>query len=153
MGKRKQPVRARAMLELAFPGLRSTPWEITSRKTQRYNCIAWAAGETAIRWDLVQGAHWPQGVKKRLGIAYLIAAYMTVGFEVCSDAEATYDPDFDTIVVYQQSGDWTHAAKLLSNGMWSSKLGDGEDISHATPDALNCPSYGTPFRFMRRKKR
>lgn len=41
--------------------------------------------------------------------------------------------------------DWepTHMARQLANGMWTSKLGGNEDITHFTLDALE--SYG-PIR-------
>ncbi len=31
---------------------------------------------------------------------------------------------------------WTHAARQLPNGKWTSKLGDFEDIEHDTPEGL-----------------
>jgi hypothetical protein len=36
----------------------------------------------------------------------------------------------------------THAALQLESGDWTSKLGDFEDISHSTIEAVSGPVYG-----------
>src|SRR5206468_13119109 len=53
-------------LEERFPGLRGTPYHVTSPATRDYNCIAWAVGATAHWWwpdvDLDDAVFWPTGV-------------------------------------------------------------------------------------------
>lgn len=140
-------------IEQLFPNLRGTLWAIKSRKTKRYNCLAWAAGEKHRRWDLGKGAFWPAGVKKLSGFAYLVGAFQAEGFNVCDeDACQNYDPNCDSIVLYKLNVRGMHAARLLDNGMWSSKLGDSEDIQHQTPEALSGIRYGVPFVYMKRKR-
>jgi hypothetical protein len=73
-------------------------------------------------------------LKRVSGIAYLVGAYLAEGFSVSNqDACQKYDPTADTIVLYEQNRIGMHAARLLANGMWSSKLGDIEDVQHQTP--------------------
>jgi hypothetical protein len=145
--------RARAFLEAKFPGLRGTKWRVTSPMASRYNCLAWAVGEKHRRWDLHLPHFWPQGVPKRRGIAYLVAAYRAVGFvDVPASQCQQYDPTCDTVVLYELNGSWEHAARLLHNGMWSSKMGDLHDIQHPSPHCLQGIEYGTPFVYMKRRR-
>lgn len=144
----------RAELELEFPGLRGTNWVIKSRRTKRYNCFAWAARERHRRWDFGKGAYWPKSVRKLRGIAYLVAAFRVEGFVPCSRADCqSYDEHFDRIVLYEKYADGEHAARLLHNGMWSSKLGDDVDIQHPTPEAVGGLIYGDPVVYMQRDRR
>jgi len=46
----------------------------------------------------------------------------------------------------------THAALQLPTGVWTSKLGDFEDIEHLTIDAVNGPVYGRPVAYMKRRR-
>ena len=144
----------KAAIEQLFPGLCGTPWAIKSRKSRRYNCLAWAAREKHRRWDFGKGAFWPPGVKRASGFAYLVGAFQAEGFSVCDKATCQkYDPNCDSIVLYKLNIRGTHAARLLHNGMWSSKLGDAEDIQHQTPEALTSILYGEPFVYMKRQRK
>ena len=50
----------------------------------------------------------------------------------------------------RQAGEWRHAAKLLEDGRWSSKLGDLEDVGHDSPADVCGPFNGELACFMRR---
>jgi hypothetical protein len=67
-----------------------------------------------------------------------------------------YNPEYDTIVLYEvsQFGEMigSHAARLLPNGWWSSKIGNWEDIEHPTPEDLCGSQYGAPLIYMRKRK-
>lgn len=45
---------------------------------------------------------------------------------------------------------WTHAARQLPTGKWTSKLGRSEDIEHTTPEAVSGTTYGAMVCFMGR---
>ena len=45
-----------------------------------------------------------------------------------------------------------HAALQLGSGIWTSKLGTGEDIEHDAPENLAGPCYGHVTAFMKRKR-
>jgi hypothetical protein len=40
---------------------------------------------------------------------------------------------------------------MLPSGLWTSKMGSGEDIEHETLQVLEGKSYGHPAAFLRRK--
>lgn len=142
-----------ATIETWCPRLRGTNWRITSKATKRYNCIAWAVGDTLKRWDKGKGNHWPHGVDAEYLFDCLVKAYMAVGFSKCTITEGrVYDKDYETVVLYGSDGLWDHAAKLLKNGKWSSKLGDCEDIEHPTPESVGGTDYGEPLVYMRRRR-
>jgi hypothetical protein len=117
--------------------------------------MAWAVGENHRRWDFGKNDFWPKSVPKRLGIAYLVNAYQTIGFVVCTEADGRHpEVGFDKIVLYiNNQSEGSHAAKLLQSGMWSSKLGDEEDIDHQTPEGLSGSRYGRPYLYMKRPRR
>jgi hypothetical protein len=47
-------------------------------------------------------------------------------------------------------GQPTHAAKQMESGKWSSKLGDWEDVEHATLEALEGDFYGKVAQILKR---
>jgi hypothetical protein len=80
----------------------------------------------------------------------LIRAFATLGFRECDsgDLEAGYQK----IALYAISrDDWLHAAVQELSGEWSSKLGNGYDIRHKTPQCIEGPTYGKVICFMKRQ--
>lgn len=142
-----------------FPFLVSSGYEKTSDDDIRYNCIAWAAGDKNKWWQpeiIEPWDWWPPGAPTTRELTSFIKAYELVGFKRISDPK--YNRRYLTVALYQDgNNNATHAAKLLSSGKWSSKLGDWEDITHNTLSALetdgNKPAYGKAVAFMRRKKK
>jgi len=49
------------------------------------------------------------------------------------------------------AGEPAHIARQSSEGGWSSKLGQLEDIWHQTLDCLEIPDYGSASVFMKRQ--
>ncbi len=132
-----------------FPSLAATNHSITSPQDPQYNCIAWAAGEDDVRWwpDPMYILHWPDGVPRLETIAAFIQAYSTIGYAPCSDGNI--EQGFEKVALYALNGKPTHAARQLSNGEWTSKLGPQWDISH-TINALDGPSYGSVVQYLKR---
>ena len=134
-----------------FPNLRPHLCEDDlSPATGLYNCIAWAASDETARWDpdpFFQH-YWPEGVPRVNTKAAFIAAYGTVGFEICDNGMP--EQGMEKLVIYTLAGDPAHAARLLQNGNWTSKLGDYEDIQHVNLDCLRGPLYGEPKIYMKR---
>jgi hypothetical protein len=78
-----------------------------------------------------------------------VEAYRSVGYEEC-DTPAL-EAGFEKIVLYADSDDTpTHAARQLTDGRWTSKLGDFEDIEHLNLECLNGELYGEPVTYLRR---
>lgn len=138
-----------------FPEMTTRNHRQTSAQTNSYNCIAWAAGDNTRWWqpdvpfDL--GYYWPPAASAGWGIHCLIEAFQAMGFEQCADA--AMEPGVSKIALYADAAlEWTHAARQLDNGKWTSKLGPAEDIEHDTPDTVAgpAPAYGSVFCFMSR---
>lgn len=69
-----------------FPNLTPDNHEVTSEKTIKYNCIAWAARNTDRWWQ--PGVHWPiQASREDLGIGDLVLAFKSLGYHECSDGK------------------------------------------------------------------
>lgn len=67
-----------------FPNLTADNHEITSPKTIKYNCIAWAACNVDRWWQ--PGVCWPiESSRDDLGVGNLIAAFKALGYQECDD--------------------------------------------------------------------
>jgi hypothetical protein len=56
----------------------------------------------------------------------------------------------EKVALYGSTFLYTHAARQLLNGKWTSKLGRSVDIEHDTPDDLAGGVYGEVQQYMRR---
>lgn len=133
-----------------FPRLTPNNHRDTSPRDARYNCIAWAAEDTEHWWQpgrYWQPADWPLD---ETGIGALEAAFRTLGYESCE--HDTTEPGFNKVAFYAAAGYsyFTHAARQLPSGKWTSKLGKSIDIEHDTPDAVAGGVYGELVQFMKR---
>ena len=78
--------------------------------------------------------------------AYILV-FESLGYEVCQDGDLEYG--FEKVALFSQLGVPTHAARQLPSGVWTSKLGRIEDITHHL-EALGGDSYGSVECVMRR---
>jgi len=131
-----------------FPRLTDENFEITSPRTIKYNCIAWTAGAMDRWWQ--PGVHWPVNSSRNdHGIGNLVEAFRALGYEECENG--TLEDGFEKVAFYGSGMMYTHAARQISDGRWTSKLGQLEDIVHATVDALSGGDYGEVLQYMRRE--
>lgn len=139
-------------LERAFPRLRSSRFSITSPPARKYNCIAWAAGEAHRWWEPEVGYYWPSGAEKAPSIEALVSAYATLGYEPCDNGELEHG--LEKVAIYRKGYSYSHAARQLEDGTWTSKLGQGFDISHElrglTGEGPN--AYGEVAVFLKRRR-
>lgn len=120
-----------------------------------YNCIAWAAGSDSEwwwPWDL-PGYHWPPGLPKERPafetLQNFVNAFKTKGYEECENGE--FEPGYEKVAIFVNNRNTpTHAARSLPDGGWTSKLGEGEDIRHATLFAIEGRLYGHAAAYLRR---
>jgi hypothetical protein len=137
-----------------FPNLKASDFTETSIASEDYNCIAWAAGDTSKRWDpdAMYQYYWPANVPRNDALLSFVAAFHTVGFELCQDFSV--ENGFEKIAIYAFQGKGTHVALQLKNGSWTSKLGDYEDIEHKSLECLEDDGemYGWVARYMRRRR-
>jgi hypothetical protein len=134
----------------ALPNLRADNYRITSAANWKYNCIAWAAGSDSAWWWPVPGRYWPPSAPREETLDAFLVAIGTLGFSVCATAEL--QAGLEKIALFAAEGIPTHAARQLSNGRWTSKLGPNIDIEHATLDAIAGGVYGAPVAFLSRPR-
>ena len=121
-------------LERLFPGLRGADYRLASPRDRKYNCIAWAAGDTR-RWGWPDpppeddGYHWPPGVSNEETLAAFVAAFATLGYLPCEGEAVEFG--WEKVALYATADNLPkHAARQLIDGRWTSKLGRWEDIVH-----------------------
>lgn len=150
------PERLPPAVEAEFPNLRRSGCVVTSESDPRYNCVAYAAGDLTRKWDSgmmqLPGYYWPPGAQRGSGIEALVSAFEVIGYEMCQGPDL--EEGYEKVALYvDRLGLWTHAAKQEEDGWWSSKLGDGIDIRHRTPQAVYNRTYGQVMYYIRRAKR
>lgn len=143
-----------------FPGLRyDEKFEITSPQDPNYNCIAWAyqlknrwmwppRGQQI--WALDAVTYWPDD-NASTDVERFVDAFRLKGYEKCETSD--FEEGYRKIVLYVKPGttECTHAARQLSSGLWTSKLGRWYDIQHGTPQAIEGSLYGSVYCYMRKK--
>lgn len=138
-----------------FPGLHGSGYALTSPHSKDYNCIAWAAGETQAWWwpdddPNNEAIHWPADVIREETLTAFVAAFATLGYQPCPDAEL--ESGFEKVALFaSDDGIPTHAARQLPSGRWTSKLGFLEDIEHGL-GALEGDLYGRVVQVLRRPR-
>ncbi len=138
-------------IEITFPNLATTDFEITSENSETYNCVAWAAGDDTRRWSYPPEYYWPDEVPRSSETEALIKVFESLGYAIC-DSEG-WEAGYEKIALYAWEGQWQHAARQLENGHWTSKLGRFVDIAHPSPDDLTGELYGEVHCIMRRPLR
>ena len=126
-------------ITLRLPGLEFSSYEVTSDATDYYNCVAWAVGEDDRWWshDLGDDYFWPDEAPR-------------------NESADAYRAMF---AIFADKGRFTHVARQLRSGRWTSKLGEDCDIEHDLNDLTRRRTpfpqyrYGEIVAFMRRPRR
>lgn len=139
------------VLEVAFPRLTQGNYSVTSPRSKRYNCIAWAAANSGNWWwpgPNAEEEYWPSAVARVESLDAFREAFASFGYDVCQGED--FEPGFEKTAFFADEKHIPqHAARQLPNGRWTSKLGLLEDIEHALRD-LEGPAYGTVVLVMKR---
>jgi hypothetical protein len=135
-----------------FPHAPAEGFVLTSPATREYNCIAWAAGSQAEWWwpDFGFISYWREHVPRLETLDAFYAAFAQLGYSRCADGRL--EPGFEKVAFYALAGKPTHAARQLSDGQWTSKLGESIDITH-TLRGLEGPKYGQVAGYVIRPRR
>jgi len=138
-----------AVNESLFPDLVRTGYQITSPPDPAYNCIAWAAGDTTAWWwpDPGNFEYWPPGVVRARTLAAFIQALLP--WATPPGPDDRLEPGWAKVAIYATDERPTHAARQLSSGKWTSKLGSDDDIEHAL-EGLCGATYGAVVQFLQR---
>ena len=140
-----------------FLGLVDCAYAITRCYDTRYNCFAWAANSITAWWQptIGKGIYWPPSVPLwNESIWNYAAAFATLGYVECHDASLEEGWEKIALFATLENGELIaqHAARQLRDGMWTSKLGDFEDIIHMTLEAVSCDEYGVDLLYMKRPR-
>jgi hypothetical protein len=133
-------------------------WENASNPG-RYNCFGFAVGihkwwqpPERDRHGRIKNPrdHWPAGLPRNDTIEAYTKAAEGERFIICGPG---IEHGFHKIVLcYFTEPDgirrFTHAAQLLPNGNWKSKIGDLSDFEH--PEQIGCDYHGDGRVYMRR---
>lgn len=135
-----------------FPNLTSGNSRERSLESQDYNCIAWAASDTAKPWWPDDDGYWPEGanIPREVTLPAFIAAFQSIGYVVCDSGDL--EMGVEKIAIYTSATGPTHAARQLSTGKWTSKLGLDVDIEHDSVSDVAGGLYGTVACFLKRKR-
>jgi len=139
-----------------FGSLTPQDFKCASDPDDDYNCIAWAAGRTDQPWWPTGAPYfWPDGLPKdphpeAETLDNFIEAFKTRGYTVCWSGR--FSRRYEKIAIYvDDEGKPTHAARTLPSGVWSSKLGEEEDIEHRNVKCLEGILYGKKRIFLKRR--
>lgn len=139
-------------LELKWRNLSNTNYQIISPQIQEYNCFAWAAGENERHWGAIPDDYYyfPENVPREETLSAYIQAYQTIGYQPCDSEQL--ETNYEKIAIYVDKNNIpTHAARQVSNGKWTSKLGWLEDIEHEL-EGLEGDFYGNVTQILKRFK-
>ncbi len=133
-----------------FPASFVEPFVVTSIATGSYNCIAWALEDTTrFYWTGPREFfYWPSDLPREETVESFVQLFLQHGFEICSDT--LKERGFTKIALFTKEGFPTHAARQLTNGLWTSKLGCWEDVRH-TLSAISGGLYGSVALVMKKK--
>jgi hypothetical protein len=138
------------VIELLFPRLSGVGYRVTSAPDDVYNCVAWAVGTRDNWWwpGDPDRTYWPDILPRERTIAAFRQLFEMLGYDECIGDGL--DPAFEKVAVFANAlGKPTHAARQLTTGRWTSKLGESEDIEHGLRD-LEGDVYGVVVLVMRR---
>lgn len=136
-------------LRRLFPRLFGNEYRLASKKTRRYNCLAWAIGDTGVWWDAGVGGVWPDGILDDGSVLAAIRFFEHFGYTRAANADL--EKDVVKIAIYGDDQGYTHAARQLADGRWSSKLGKLQDIEHHKLENLIGSRYGTVVQIMEKR--
>lgn len=137
-----------------FPALGKDPnFRITSDSTPAYNCIGWALGMNDVWVGLYHPTNyawtwWPESVPCNENRDSLISLFEYFGFSKCADS--TIEADYDKVALYADEEGWTHAARVIGDNIFHSKIGTAWDIHHSGGNTFDNTEYGSIYAYMKR---
>jgi hypothetical protein len=134
----------------AFPvlGSQGSGYRRTSPPCWRYNCIAWAAGDTEHWWWPHEDSYWPPKIPIEETLDAFTRAFATLGYRPCQESDV--HEKFERVAIFALNGKPTHASYQLPSGLWTSKMGEEVDCEHKL-HAVGGAIYGEVAILLRRK--
>ena len=136
------------LLARDFPRLTSEEFKTIDQASDRYNCIAYAAGDITNWWWPDGIDYWPRWATMNNKIESLKEVFAGLKYEQCDDGN--FEEGYEKVALYENNGRFEHAALQTPSGRWRSKMGRGPLIEHLSPESLSDGEYGSPSIYMRR---
>jgi hypothetical protein len=136
------PSRERQKLRDLCPELDKLPYKLRSKSTNRYNCVAFSAGDYRRNWspERLGGYYWPDDLPRDDSLGTIKEIFRRRGFSEC---ESTKPEDcVEKIAFYADRLGCTHVARQMPGGPWASKMGGAADIEHDEVEWVECPMVG-----------
>jgi hypothetical protein len=73
-----------------------------------------------------------------------------MGYVECENG--SLEDEYEKVALYGSTLFYSHAARQLPTGKWTSKLGRSEDIEHDTPEDVAEGVYGEVQQCMKRRR-
>lgn len=130
-------------IDFVFPRI-NLNYKITSLIDHKYNCIAFAAGDSS-KWWWTKIYYWTDGVPVIEDLNSFIACFESLGYKEC-ELNSNLESGYEKVAIYvAPDGKPTHAAKQFADGkgLWKSKLGPYKDIEHTLEGISGWFSYGS----------
>ncbi|NEO53893.1 MAG: hypothetical protein F6K54_12865 [Okeania sp. SIO3B5] len=145
-------------IEKTFPGLSSGNYQvIDGSMNKKYNAVAWAIGEQEKdRWwepDDLGTYYWPHPVPRQDTLEAYTEVFELHGYSRCPGNNENLERGFEKVAIYCKEGKPLHVARQLPDGQWTSKLGEGQCITHKTLASLEGENFGTVYRVLIRPRR
>lgn len=141
------PVNYEEWVRSKFP--RMGWFDITSPADGLYNCIAWAVNDTRKWWQPDAYHQWPAECLIGYEIEIYVAMFRSLGYEECDSQDL--EDGTEKIVMFSDSNGFSHVARQLASGNWTSKFGEYVDIEHESPEDLVSPFYGRIYKVLKRQ--
>jgi len=152
-------------VDIGFPKLKLDGGKKTSEATNLYNCIAWSIERTQEKWFEPKPTNswetWPDGIPNDYSLESFIMLFEKRGYKRCDVTDTGFEFFVKKVAIYAEFGiygpsrwEFTHVADQLNCGLWTSKLGNGIDIFHNTPNSLEGnkgEEYGKIYMILRRQ--
>ncbi len=156
----KDPEEAKRVLKGIFTGLKTDGHFIpTSNKDENYNCIAWAM-RLSDRWvdtKKTAGHWWPSEITQQSFTQQgLIDAFKALKFVETTNPKP--ERGYDKVALYfnPYTNCWSHAARVLEEHLYHSKVGGLWDIHHSDGNVMHiCDpkrTYGYIYGYVKRPK-
>ncbi len=152
-------------IKLVFENLKDGEFELTSSFDAKYNCIAHAADDNEKWWWSVDtkmvgnDVFWFNNIPNQATLENFILAFAKLNYQPCDNSDL--ETGFEKVAIYVSTvetltapkGSVTHMARQLSNGKWTSKLGQDVDISHNSLKNIEGKFYGIAKQILKRPSR
>jgi len=105
--------------------------KITSPMDEKYNCIAWAFGDTERKWwPNFTGHYWPSPKVTNHDLRDLQNYLLSQNWISETSSTTTKNEANEKLAIYAIGEQLKHVARHVGQNRWTSKLGDGHDVEH-----------------------